>query len=143
MKKKLENIDKQVNFQVPEGYFENLPLQIQKRIDQEKNRSATYSIPSWSLAIAAMLAAILSFVFYFNDTTSSTEALLASVPEEDIISYLSNMEMTDYELITTLTNAEVEIEFEELNLLDGLELEGESFDDLLQEYNLENESLDI
>lgn len=143
MKKKLENIDKQVNFQVPEGYFENLPLQIQKRIDQEKNRSATYSIPSWSLAMAAMLAAILSFVFYFNDTTSSTEALLASVPEEDIISYLSNMEMTDYELITTLTNAEVEIEFEELNLLDGLELEGESFDDLLQEYNLENESLDI
>lgn len=143
MKKKSENIDKQVTFQVPEGYFENLPLQIQKRIDQEKNKSATYSIPSWSLAMAAMLAAILSFVFYFNDTTSSTEALLASVPEEDIISYLSSMDMTDYELITTLTNAEVEIEFEELNLLDGLELEGESFDDLLQEYNLENESLDI
>lgn len=143
MKKKLKNIDNHVNFQVPEGYFEKLPLQIQKRIDQETKKPGTYSIPSWSLAMAAMLVAILSFVFYFNDTTNSTEALLASVEEEDIITYLSYMDMTDYELITTLTNAEVELEFEELNLLNGLELEGESFDDLLQEYNLENESLEI
>ena len=66
MKHKLDDIDKKEVFQVPEGYFEDLPMRIQKRVDSEKPVTRQQFIPKWGLALASSIALIVTFVFVFN-----------------------------------------------------------------------------
>lgn len=142
MKHRLEDIDKKVDYKVPEGYFEQLPLKIQQRIDAEKKEVKVFQLPSWSYAMAASVVLVLTLVFLFQDGSPNAETLLAEVSEEALIAYLDEIELDEYDIASALPAME-DIQFENIDMLNDLDLENESFDNILLEYNLEEESLEI
>ena len=89
-------------FTVPEGYFDNLLLQITERIQRRKTiwqetwAYITGPIPKY--ALAGSMAVALCFGYYYNSYTAET---IASAPKNsDIVLYLENnmnSDGTDYE----------------------------------------------
>jgi len=140
MKYKLDDIEKKSGYKVPEGYFEELPLKIQQRIQSESTQSKTLKVPSWSLAMAASVVIILTSVFLlFQGKDNAAEELLAEVPEEDLIAYLDQFEMDEYDLASAFPEDTEELEFEDIEMLDEVDLEDESIDEILLEFNIEDE----
>lgn len=87
--KKLENIPKNNIFEVPEGYFDKLPLRIQARIEPKSplpeqlpwlRYSLRYALPMIVLAIAS--------IFIFKPKVDKVEKILASVSTEELVAYL-------------------------------------------------------
>ena len=140
MKYKLDDIDRKKVFKAPDGYFENLPLKIQKRVEEERNTSVRYAVPKWSLALAASLALIITFFFISQNNRPSPEEMLAEVSQDELVAYLDHLDLDEYEIATAF-DEDVEIFDEETNVLDGIDLEDQSIDDVLQEYDLEDEIL--
>jgi len=136
MKYKLDDIDKKQGFKVPEGYFEDLPMKIQKRIEQEKPATRRLTIPQWGLALAASLALVFTFVFVLPDDGPSAEDLLATISEEELIAYLDQDDFDEYEIASAFQDVPEVFEFENSDGLDGLDLEDQAIEDVLLEYDL-------
>ena len=143
MKHKLDSINKNIDYRVPEGYFENLPLRIQQRIETEKKVEKVFKLPVWSQAIAASILLIITFVLVFSNNKLSTETLLAEVSEEALIAYLEEIEIDEYDIVSAFSSNEEVLSFEGLDMLNELDLDDVLFDNILLEYNLEKESLEI
>jgi len=143
MHKKLDDIEKKVGFEVPKGYFEDLPMKVQQRIHTEKKEKVFWKTPSWSLAMAASVVLLLGFVFLLSGPTTELEDLLADVPEEALVAYLDELELDAYDLASAFPEAANELEFEDIEIMDGLEMEDISIDDVLLEYDLEEENMEI
>ncbi|WP_420578085.1 hypothetical protein [Ekhidna sp.] len=140
MKYKLDDIDRKKAFKTPDGYFDDLSLKIQKRVEEERNTSVRYAVPKWSLALAASLALIVTFFFISQNNGPSPEEMLAEVSQDELVAYLDHLDLDEYEIASAF-NENVEIFDEETNVLDGIDLEDQSIDDVLQEYDLEDEIL--
>jgi len=143
MKYKLDDIEKKSGFKVPEGYFEDLPMRIQKRIEVEGSQKSTFRIPSWSLAMAASILLVISFVFIFNDSEQNANEILAEVPEADLIAYLDQVDVDIYDLASAFPEDSESLQFDELDMVNGLDIEEGFLDGILEEYNLEDEYLEI
>lgn len=141
MKHKLDDIDKKEVFQVPEGYFEDLPMRIQKRVDSEKPVTRQQFIPKWGLALASSIALIVTFVFVFNNNGPSPEDMLAEVSQDELVAYLEQMELDEYEIASAFDEDMEIFETEDTNVLDGIDLGEDAIDDVLLEYDLEDEYL--
>lgn len=140
MKHKLDDIDKKEVFKVPDGYFEDLPMQIQKRITETPKRQ-TLRIPSWSLALAASILLLLTFIFIFPNNNPTAEELLAEISQDEIVAYLDLIDLDEYDIASAIGDEANELNFEDTNVLDGIDLEDQSIDDVLLEYDLEDEYL--
>ena len=136
MKHKLDDIDKKQGFKVPEGYFEDLPMKIQKRIEQEKPATRRLTVHQWGLALAASLALVLTFVFILPNDGPSAEDLLATISEEELIAYLDQDDFDEYEIASAFQDVPEVFEFENSDGLDGLDLEDQAIEDVLLEYDL-------
>lgn len=143
MTKKLDDIEKKADFQVPEGYFEDLPLRIQKQIETEKPQSKSIRVPAWSYALAASVLLVMSFLFLFDGDQNTAEDMLAEVSEEDLTAYIEEMDLDAYDLATAFPESTDELEFDDVEMMEGLELEDQSIDDILLEYNLDEEDIEI
>lgn len=141
MKYKLDDIDKKVTFHVPDGYFEELPLRIQKRMEVESQ--PLRSIPSWSLALASCVVIVIASLIIFGRSENSAEELLAEISEQDLVAYLDQLDLDEYELVSTFPSEAEQLEFPNIEMLDDVELEGQSIDELMLEYNLEDEYPEI
>jgi len=143
MKRRLKDIDRKVDYKAPEGYFENLPLKIRRRIEAEKKEENAIHLSAWSYAIAASMLLILSIVFIFKDSTLPTESLLSEVSEEAIIAYLEEIDLDEYDIAYALFEEQEDLQFDDMDMLNHLDIGDGSFDKILQEYNLEEDSLEI
>ncbi len=143
MKYKLDDIDKKTDFKVPEGYFEDLPMRIQKRIEEEQTAKSTFKLPVWSFAMAASVALIVTFFFVFSGNENTAEQLLAEISEEDLIAYLDELEIDEYDLASAFPETTNELIFEKKEMLDDIEFGDESIDNILLEYNIQVEDLEI
>ena len=141
MKHKLDDIDKKEAFKVPEGYFEDLPMRIQKRVDSEKPAVRQLLMPKWGLALAASIALIVTFVFVFNNNSPSPEDMLADISHDELVAYLEQMELDEYEIASAFDEDMEIFETEDTNVLDGIDLGEDAIDDVLLEYDLEDEYL--
>ena len=140
MKYKLEDIDKKEVFKVPEGYFEDLPMKIQQRInDGQKTKKSV--IPAWSLAFATVILLLVTFVFILPNGDQSAEELLAEISQEEIVAYLDQIELDEYDIASAFTDEGNEWPLDGTDMLDGIELEDQSMDDVLLEYDLADEYL--
>jgi hypothetical protein len=114
--RKLEDIPKKQNFEVPDGYFEKLPGIIQSRVMQRhKGRSWGFD-HRFALRFAVPLVILLMIgVLWYSRShvDKSVENILASVQTEDLITYLSESDFTTEELLEDV----------ELNSQDALEIE--------------------
>jgi hypothetical protein len=98
--KKLEDIPKRNIFEVPEGYFDRLPLQIQSRIEKEAPNKIT--LPSFSLSWQYAIPVLaIGFAAYILWPTSKPEqdSLLASVSTEHLVAYLNETDISTEDLL--------------------------------------------
>jgi len=92
--RKFEDIPKKQFFQAPEGYFDELPTKIQKRIADGDRSSSRFAL-SFSLKYALpVLALVIAGVLYFRPEPS-LETQLEDIDSEQIALYLQNAEHTD------------------------------------------------
>ncbi|MEO8472625.1 MAG: hypothetical protein ABI477_10530, partial [Chryseolinea sp.] len=94
--KKLEDIPKKNIFNVPEGYFENLPGIIQSRVTKP-SRGQTSPVFGFVLkyGLAAVVIAAASFFWLQRpDEFESTEALLSSIDTQDLVAYINDQDMS-------------------------------------------------
>lgn len=140
MKYKLDDIEKKESFKVPEGYFEDLPLKIQQRISKEDKKQGI-RVPSWSLALAASILLLVTFVFILPSNDASAEDLLAQISQEEIVAYLDQIELDEYDIASAIGDEVNELDFNDTNVLDGVDLEDQTLDDVLIEYDLADEYL--
>ena len=143
MAKRLDDIEKRIDFQVPEGYFEDLPMKIQKRIELEKPKRSSLRVPSWSMAMAASVLLILGFFLIWNENETSVEDLLAEIPEEELMAYVEELNLDAYDLASAFPETTEELEFEDIEMMEEWNMEDLPIDDILLEYNIEEEKLEI
>jgi hypothetical protein len=75
------------NMEVPEGYFENLPIKIQDRLYKEKKETKVFMLPlrpQFRMVLAAaMIVMLLIMVFYLrifeNPTANNTQLALSKI----------------------------------------------------------------
>ncbi len=135
---KLDELNKKSPFQVPEGYFDQLTVDIQARI-QDKKKRAWLPAPQlkWAMAAAAMLTLVAVIWIYQSDTTLTAEQMLAQVDEETLLEYLDISEFSEAELLEGVSPNVINDLWQEEDAFDDLQLETDDLDQLLLEY--ENE----
>ena len=143
MDQKLDDMDRETRFQVPEGYFDELPMRIQQRIDAEKPRKWSFPLPLWSYATAAVLLIIASFALLMDQHASEVDELLAEVSEEDLVAYIEELDLDAFDLASTFPEVTNDLEFEDLEMMNNLDLEDHPIDDILLEFNLELDDIVI
>jgi len=115
--KKLEDIPKKQNFEVPDGYFEKLPGNIQSRVTQQHKERSWGLDRRFALRFALPAVILLSVgIFWYSrlPMDKSVENILASVQTEDLISYLSESDFTTDELLEDVQlNTEDAMDIEE------------------------------
>jgi hypothetical protein len=135
--KRLEDIPKKQSFKVPDGYFDDLPMRIQARIQEtEKKPSwAWMPAPSFALkfALPVILVGIVSVVVWNNlSSTKDPFAKLDSVPTEQLLAYLESDDITTEEIIENarFTNATINTLYEQ-----DEEVPAEELDELAKQYD--------
>lgn len=133
--KKLEDIPKKEVFNVPDGYFENLPTIIQARTVGQKKETAF--LPRFSYALRyAVPVVVLGVIGYFwlgpKSQQDSAESILASIETEDLVAYLNETDLTTEELLES-----VQLEASDVDEIEGEiygeELSDEDFEEILDE----------
>ncbi len=118
--KKLEDIPKNNIFEVPEGYFDKLSGIIQSRIAPAKPVEESHSFFVLALRYAIPIVVIaMAGIFIFQNYQSGpsdSESLLASVSNEELISYLMDGDDVSTE-----------------ELLEGIDVNDIDIDNLLEE----------
>lgn len=137
---KLEEIEKKNIFEVPEGYFDALPMAIQKRIESKEKK--TFSLPSFSFSLKnafpllfVTIATVFIYKSYYNST--STKNLLEGVNTETLVAYLSESEITEEEIIKSVNHAQFDFQSAPANSLEAIDFEETTLDKLSKD--LENE----
>lgn len=120
---KLQDIEKQRFFNVPEGYFEKLPARIQLRIAAGKADTRDNNIFRHVLQYALPVLLVTAVIFYYSAETPDAELIVASVETADLISYLQEAGLTMEEVLENIDfNAQeleaIENEVYELSLPD-------------------------
>jgi hypothetical protein len=135
--KRLEDIPKKQSFKVPDGYFDDLPMRIQARIQETEKKSswAWMPAPSFALkfALPVILVGIVSVVVWNNlSSTKDPFAKLDSVPTEQLLAYLESDDITTEEIIenATFTNATINTLYEQ-----DEEVPAEDLDELAKQYD--------
>lgn len=146
---KLEDIPKEQIFQVPERYFDELPMIIQTRIAKKETTKwwQVYLTPasSWKVALAtAVIALIVVFSGVFKSSTIgvSVDSMLAEVSLEDLIEYVEYSDISTDEILAELDLSDYDIEFlmgEDIKLIDDSEFYDLDAIDLYEEYGIEDE----
>ncbi|MGF1636064.1 MAG: hypothetical protein ACFCUU_03255 [Cyclobacteriaceae bacterium] len=103
-------------FKVPDGYFEDLPIRVQKRIElkQRHKRPAFFPMlsPAWKVLAAASVALII--VWFMGDfsqpKTDEQHDLLIGVTTSDIIDYLYTTGIDDEDIELLLANNDLNSE---------------------------------
>ena len=97
---RLDDIEKKVDFKVPEKYFEELPMKIQARI-AAKEKTQWFPQLNWKLAtvFSLVLAVAIGIVFTSTETEAS---FLADVSDADILLYLESEEWNETDLYASV-----------------------------------------
>lgn len=112
--KKLEDIPRKNLFEVPEGYFEKLPLRIQERVSAPVPRFSWASIAVLKYALP-LVAILVVGIFWIAQRPSATiEEQLSTIQEDQLVAYLNDSDLTTEELTNAVAWSE-----EDINELEG------------------------
>ncbi len=143
---RLDDIDKNLPFQAPEGYFEKLSTDILERKSELSEKRSLVGSRKVRLALVTsfvvVLASFLTLRFLSNEG-DVYDQYLSDVSNEDIVAYLASTELSELELLEMM-NDDVFIDFgTESDALEDIELDDESIDDLYLEYGITDELMEI
>lgn len=131
----IESLKRKNIHDVPDGYFDELPLRIQTRISDEQESQKPVFISrmqlTWSLTAAIVIFVIGWIVYPTNETDfGSPEQLLAEIESEYLIEYLYEENISTEEILASV---------DETFLLDEMtEIESESLDGDFSDEELES-----
>lgn len=140
---KLDDINKENIFRVPDQYFEEFPNRLQDRIRavSGKGDGKLISLPTFiKMSVAASILVLISFgIFHMNSENKSNDRLLADVPTESLIDYLEESDLSVDELIETI---DVGLIISDDDLIDPYiisdgEINDKVIEDIITEYELE------
>ena len=140
---KLNDIDKKGQlFKVPEGYFEDLPMRIQQKIEtSQKSKTSWVSTPVFRVALSVASIFIVILMFTLINGSETPEELLSEVSQEELLAYIDYMSLEEDEILTAFEKTFQTMDFSNETELDELELEDESLDELINVYDLTDEYL--
>jgi hypothetical protein len=138
---KLEELDRSLPYEAPEGYFDKFPSVMQTRIQEhitEKEHSFTISW-SWRrtalVGIAASVVGALLWITYPQQQHSPGEETLSQVSDTEIVNYLKDNQITQQEMSEQPHLNELYSEDDVL--LQQLNVEDEDIKKAIQEVDLE------
>jgi hypothetical protein len=127
--KKLEDIPKKNIFEVPEGYFDQLPGRVQARIAAESSSRSKSWV--WSGAIRYALPVLVALAvfagWWLKKAPEDPEAILATIETEQLVTYLEENGLFADDLIP----------YGELTTEDAAAIESEIYDTTFDEDGLE------
>jgi len=144
---KLEDINKDNIFKVPDNYFEDFPDRLQKRIKETEKNNRTPVIHLRRLINIAAAAVILFFAIYginrLNNKPASVDQLLSDISTEELINYLVESDISTDELLENLDMSIIASNEDSFTdeFMPEDPLDEESIDDLLDEYEIEMQYL--
>jgi hypothetical protein len=126
--KKLEDIPKKKIFNVPDGYFDRLPTQIQSRIASKQQHGFTF-ISGLKYALTLVVIIIMAAVWFYQSPNDiqNTESMLAAINTEDLVTYLDESDLSTDEVLES-------VQFNNNDLND--------IEESVYKINLDNESLE-
>ena len=140
---KLDDIHKDNIFKVPENYFGDFPGRLEKRIAED--RKITRIVPIRKIVNWAAAAVILLFGLYgitrLGDHSLTVDQMLSDIPTEELIDYLVDSDISTEELlenldISIIANNDYPVSDD---LISTDPIDEETIDNLLDEYEIENE----
>ena len=144
---KLEDINKDNIFKVPDNYFENFPERLQKRIEETEQQKKTPVIRLRTIINVAAAAIILMFVIYgitlINDNSTSADQILSEISSEDLVNYLVESDMSTDEFLENLDMSVLASTEDPIieEFIPSDPLDEETIDELLDEYEIEMQYL--
>ena len=126
-------------YQVPDGYFDELPMRIQTRMRPEPaGHGVLFPRLYWQWMVSGVAAAVMVWIVAIYTPMDDVPVdLLAEVSTEAIITYLQDSELTTDELLATVDYGDVELDMDVTPELLNEELTNEELDQLLDEVDLE------
>ena len=136
----LSKITKKHAFDVPEGYFDRLPLEVQQRCnDDKKNNLFSISLKSPVFRLTMGLAVFLSLFFLFQKNHKqepmalSSSELMSYVEQEEIINFDQDMLAEESVREELVEQQESNAMAEQVEVEDYLIKEGVSQSDIIDE----------
>lgn len=133
----IESLKREGIHKVPDGYFDELPLKIQSRINEDSQVSSPLFIPrmqiAWRLTAAALILLIGWFYYPQGEKSMGVDEMLSDVQSEDLVAYLFEENMNTEEILAMIDE---EFILEEIEI-DGSQIINESLsnDDLESIYS--------
>ncbi|HEY0656371.1 MAG TPA: hypothetical protein VGD65_24730 [Chryseosolibacter sp.] len=136
---KLDDIPKKPIFDVPEGYFDQLPGKIQARISGEQKRQTAFVFRYKLQYIIPSLVILTAIVLRFAkpEPVHDVELMLASIETEQLVAYLNDSDLTTEDVIEEVDFSTRDVENIEAEVYE-LQLGDESLDDILDAIEAEN-----
>jgi hypothetical protein len=144
---KLEDINKDNIFKVPDNYFENFPERLKKRIEETEQQKKVPVIRLRSIINIAAAAVILIFAIYgitkINDNTPSVDQILSEISSEELVNYLVESDMSTDEFLESLDMSIIASTEDPITdeFIPSDPLDEKTIDELLDEYEIEMQYL--
>ena len=139
---KLDELPKKQVHSVPDDYFKELPSIIQARVIKPEQTRTPVLVWSSALRFALPAVALVMMLVYFgvrlNNDDIDVQAMIEDIPTEELISYLTESEITTEELLSLIDINELDVDG---MVDDNIELLNDSeWDEIIEEYpEYENE----
>ena len=136
---KLDDIPKKPIFDIPDGYFDQLPVKIQARISAGKDTEKSFFFQYKLQYVIPVVFLLAVGVVWFAKPQPGTDAesILASVETEYLVAYLNESELTTEDVLEEVDFSSNDVQDIEMEVYQ-LQLEDEVFDDVLDELDVEN-----
>ncbi len=117
---KLEDIPKHNIYQVPEHYFERLPMRVMERTAGAKNSEPTWQRSLWLLLRPAIAPLVLLLVFagvYFvsiQQLAQNEPYAVGPLAKNEILNYLNaqdDLEISDFSELNSISKQELTVDF--------------------------------
>lgn len=117
--KKLEDIPRENIFKVPEGYFENLPMEIQARV--AKPEPKVWFAPAFKFALPVAAIAIAATVWFTYQQDGSIEDQINEIQTEQLMAYLDESDFHSDTILEEITWSETDLNELEDEVFLGME----------------------
>ena len=139
----INNSAKNNAFEVPDGYFEKLNLNVISNLYPAKNKFIFWKKNSKWLA-AASVALILGLSFWTKKNNSILPINYASITEEEFAAFEENIEISDEELTELVSTDDVDSLYKNtIKQINYIEEEKINAIDTLDEYSLFEDEIEI
>jgi len=134
--KRLEEIPKKTLFEVPDGYFDQLPNAIQARVSTHHPEAAWTGYGRLAVRFALPVVVAAAVVYFLTDRSpQSTEELLASIETEQLVAYLQESEISTDDLLEYAPLEDEEVQAIEEDAFGEYILEEVDLEELEQEFD--------